>query len=257
MDWRDGVPAFGVSLLLHLVIVGLVMFSWAGTPELRRPKPAPPHIQAVVIERPKPAAPAPQPRPTPPPQQRPAPPPAPAPRPTPPPQQAEVPKPTPAPRPEPRPQPRPEPRPEPKPEPAPSFEQPDLTELLAQEEVDRAEQRQAANESAPQPSQSDSDSLEADPETAEYIAAIQSAVGRRWTRPPSARNGMEVRLNVRLAPGGDVLNVTLQQSSGDAALDRTALAAVKNAGRLPVPEGAAFEKFREFTFLFRPEDMRL
>ncbi|MCK0538201.1 cell envelope integrity protein TolA [Alcanivorax quisquiliarum] len=254
MNWRDGLPAVGVSVLLHLLVVGLVMFSWAGTPELRRPKPAPPHIQAVVLERPqpaapKPAAPQPPPRPTPPPP-RPDPP---APKPAPPkPAPTPAPKPAPAPAPEPAPQPAPTPPP-----PAPSFEQPDLTELLAQEEVTRAEQRQAASEQTPQPAQSDSDSLEADPETAEYVAAIQSTVGRRWTRPPSARNGMEVKLNVRLAPGGDVLSVTLQQSSGDAALDRTAVAAVKNAGRLPVPDGAAFEKFREFTFLFRPEDMRL
>jgi colicin import membrane protein len=64
-------------------------------------------------------------------------------------------------------------------------------------------------------------------------------------------------LLVELVPTGDVVNVTVVQSSGDAAFDRSAEAAVRSAGRLPVPpESAVFERyFRRLSLLFQPEDL--
>jgi len=49
------------------------------------------------------------------------------------------------------------------------------------------------------------------------------------------------------------------RSSGNVALDRSAEQAVWKAGKLPVPDDLMlFEKnFRQFNFLFRPEEARL
>ncbi len=90
-----------------------------------------------------------------------------------------------------------------------------------------------------------------------YRDGIYQAVKNNWSRPPSARNGMETTLLVELVPTGDVVNVTIVKSSGDAAFDRSAEAAVRSARRFQVPpESDLFERyFRRFTLLFRPEDL--
>jgi colicin import membrane protein len=86
---------------------------------------------------------------------------------------------------------------------------------------------------------------------------IYQQIVANWSRPPSARNGMQARLQVDLVPTGDVVAVTLLESSGSAAFDQSAEAAVRKARRFEVPkEAAMFEKhFRRFTLLFRPEDL--
>ena len=68
---------------------------------------------------------------------------------------------------------------------------------------------------------------------------------------------MEAKLQVELVPTGDVVAVTLLESSGSGAFDRAAEAAVRKARRFDVPmESAIFERyFRRFTLLFRPEDL--
>jgi colicin import membrane protein len=90
-----------------------------------------------------------------------------------------------------------------------------------------------------------------------YRYGIYQKVVANWSRPPSARNGMEARLQVELVPTGDVVAVMLIESSGSSAFDRSAEQAVKKARRFEVPEeGAIFEQyFRRFTLLFKPEDL--
>ena len=92
-----------------------------------------------------------------------------------------------------------------------------------------------------------------------YVAQIQMEIGQNWSRPPSARNGMVSLLRVMLIPTGEVIDVKLEESSGNDAFDRSAVLAVRKAGRFVVPRDALrFERdFREFTVLFRPEDLRL
>ncbi len=92
-----------------------------------------------------------------------------------------------------------------------------------------------------------------------YVAQIQREIIQNWSRPPSARNGMQALLKVFLVPTGEVVNVTLQASSGNEAFDRSAMLAVRKAERFIVPaESVQFERnFREFEVLFRPEDLRL
>jgi len=90
-----------------------------------------------------------------------------------------------------------------------------------------------------------------------YRFGIYQLVVANWSRPPSARNGMEATLQVDLVPTGDVVSVTLIQGSGSSAFDRSAEAAVRKARRFEVPvESALFEKyFRRFILLFKPEDL--
>ena len=90
-----------------------------------------------------------------------------------------------------------------------------------------------------------------------YMAAIQRAIVQAWSRPPSARNGMKARLEILLAPTGELLSVALLDSSGSVAFDRSAEQAVRKVRRFEVPEDRRlFEaEFRRFTMLFRPEDL--
>jgi colicin import membrane protein len=90
-----------------------------------------------------------------------------------------------------------------------------------------------------------------------YQYGIYQKVVANWSRPPSARNGMEARLQVELVPTGDVVAVMLVESSGNSAFDHSAEAAVKKARRFEVPKDSAiFEQyFRRFTLLFKPEDL--
>ncbi len=92
-----------------------------------------------------------------------------------------------------------------------------------------------------------------------YVAQIQREIIQNWSRPPSARNGMEALLRVRLIPTGEVVDVKVEDSSGNDAFDRSAVLAVRKANRFIVPsDSRRFERdFREFTVLFRPDDLRL
>jgi len=66
-------------------------------------------------------------------------------------------------------------------------------------------------------------------------------------------------LRVRLVPTGEVVDVGVEQSSGNEAFDRSALLAVERSARFQVPSDPnLFENnFRSFTVLFRPEDLLL
>jgi len=92
-----------------------------------------------------------------------------------------------------------------------------------------------------------------------YVSQIQRDIVQNWSRPPSARNGMQALLRVYLVPTGEIVNVVVEETSGNEAFDRSALLAVRKTQRFQVPaKSRQFERnFREFTVLFRPEDLRL
>jgi len=116
-----------------------------------------------------------------------------------------------------------------------------LSEALASENQDLAAAAGEADEIAAQ----------------SYRAGIYQRIVDNWSRPPSARNGMEVELRVELVPTGDVVAVTILRGSGNTAFDQSAEAAVRKARRFEVPkESRLFEqRFRRFNLLFRPEDL--
>ncbi len=90
-----------------------------------------------------------------------------------------------------------------------------------------------------------------------FAQGIYQVIVLNWSRPPSARNGMETRLMVELVPTGEVAGVTVVASSGNEAFDRSAEQAVRKAGKFSVPKDPSlFEKyFRRFPVLFKPEDL--
>ncbi|MEE4250274.1 MAG: cell envelope integrity protein TolA [Alcanivoracaceae bacterium] len=236
---RDLGPALAIALTLHLLIVGAVTFTWSSEPTINLIRPVPPHVMAVVMEKPA-AKPAPKPA------AKPVAKPKPKPKPVAKPEPKPKPVAKPAPKPEPKPVTKPQPAPEPATKPAPSFTAPKLDELLASEdrEIDSAaaeQQALAAREAT---------------ETETYAAAIRSALSQRWIIPATAREktSLSADIRIRLLPGGEVLDVNLIRSSGDRAFDDSAMSAVRSAGRLPVPSGELFNKsFRDITINFNPQ----
>jgi len=190
-------------------------------------------------------------------------------RPQPAPAPAQV-KPPPAPPPKPAVQPAPQPAPKAAPEPAPQPAPPAKPEPAPKAEPEAQSQRMTAAELAALAWAELNQTLAAEEQaraaaTAGEMAAsfanlIQKTVIGYWSRPPSARNGMEVLLQIQLIPTGEVVSVQVLESSGNAAFDRSAINAVDKAGAFPelrkLP-AAEFEKsFRRFRLLFRPEDLR-
>jgi colicin import membrane protein len=96
--------------------------------------------------------------------------------------------------------------------------------------------------------------------SASFQGLIKQTVENSWSRPPSARNGMEVELAIQLIPTGEVVSVNVIRSSGNAAFDNSAINAVKKAAAFPelqkLPNGEFEKTFRRFRLLFKPEDLR-
>ncbi len=89
-----------------------------------------------------------------------------------------------------------------------------------------------------------------------YSGLIQRAIEHQWSVPSQViSKGISCQLNIRLGAGGLVLQASLLKSSGDAALDQSALAAVYKASPLPVPgDSQVFDThFREFILTVHPE----
>lgn len=89
---------------------------------------------------------------------------------------------------------------------------------------------------------------------------IRMRAAEGWARPPSARKGMTVTLQVNMLPDGTITGVTVTRSSGDGPFDSSAVAAVKNIGRLTEMQGmkpSDFNRYRSFKMTFTPEDLAL
>ncbi|MGE8042968.1 cell envelope integrity protein TolA [Pseudomonas monteilii] len=89
---------------------------------------------------------------------------------------------------------------------------------------------------------------------------IRMRASEGWARPPSARKGMAVVLQINMLPDGTVTNVSVARSSGDGPFDSSAVAAVKNIGRLTEMQGLKpndFNPYRSFKMTFTPEDLAL
>jgi colicin import membrane protein len=123
----------------------------------------------------------------------------------------------------------------------------ELLEALADEEQQRSMDKALADEQ------------QANKNTAitnDVVSKIKAKIDETWRYPPSARPDMEVVVRINLVPTGEVIQVVLEKSSGNQALDRSVLAAVKRAQPLPVPKDSRLfeQQFRNFLMSFRPED---
>jgi len=89
-----------------------------------------------------------------------------------------------------------------------------------------------------------------------YKALILQTISQHWIIPNNIDKHLTAELLIHVAPGGLVLDVQLIKSSGDAALDRSARAAVFKASPLPVPTNSeAFESFKQFVLKVKPENV--
>lgn len=226
------------TLALHALVIGAMTVNWESQDtSIVKVKPTPKVINARLVDvselKPKKVA-----KPTPKPKAKP--------------KRAAKPKPKPKPVAKTKPTIKPKPKPVVKPKPEPRMTQAEL-EALAQRELVQA---MAAEEQQ----QEEEATATAGELTASFSSLIQRAVAGYWSRPPSARNGMEVVLALQLIPTGEVVSVTVLKSSGSAAFDRSAVNAVEKAERFPelqnLPSREFEKSFRRFQMLFRPEDLR-
>ncbi len=105
------------------------------------------------------------------------------------------------------------------------------------------------------------ESREDEEATKSYYQIIRQRLSDNWSRPPSARLGMTVKVRIVLVPTGRIVGVVIESSSGDAAFDRSVEQAIKKVDQfveLQGMDGRLFElRFRQVTVLFSPEDLRL
>jgi len=147
-------------------------------------------------------------------------------------------------------------------------EQETQAEEQRQREIEQQRQQQAAEQRAQEEFQRalmEEESYQAAMVEQELVDAvgyeIQRAVELNWSRPPSARRGMQAILRVSLVPTGGLTSVDIVESSGDSAFDRSAMQATQKAAPFDAVtelEPAVFERnFRTFQFRFNPQDLRL
>ncbi|MQX54644.1 energy transducer TonB [Alcanivorax sediminis] len=254
----DRQVAIAFTLFIHLVVFGLLLFSWSTDPSLHKAPVIPPHVKATMVETSKQKK-APVAKPTP--EKKPAPKPKPVEKPKPKPAEkpkpVEKPKPKPAEKPKPaaKPKPKPEPKPAPKPDPkpvVPEIEEASLEEMLADEEIEMDRKPEPASDEAEDAA---SNADQSDVEVASHSDAIRAAVKQRWRIPGTyrGRNDLKTTVRIRTIPGGDVLDVSVVESSGYPQFDESVIKAVQLASPLPVPSGALFDKeFRSFLMMFEP-----
>ena len=227
-----GLPAIA-TVALHGLLVLMLLFRWNGPAQVIAAAPTVQPIQASLVQaetlRPKPKPkPKPKPETKPKAEAEPVSPPE-------PPSVSEV-------------TPEPAPAEETSPSPVPTLDAEQLA-MLTREELKTLTDTEVGLAGAEAPSVRDM-----------VAATIRAAVINRWTRPPSARNGMVSVLSIQLVPTGEVVGVSVLQSSGNSAFDRSAMNAVERAGRFPEVaelEDRVFEaNFRRFQLIFKPEDLR-
>ena len=221
-----GLPAI-LTLAIHGGLVLMLVVRWTGPSEVIAAAPSIKPIQASLIQA-ETVKPKPKPKPK------------------------SKPKPEPKPEPQPAPEPSPEPTPQPKPaeveKPEPALDAEQLA-TLTRNEIDSLVDAEISAAGADEPSLRDV-----------VAATIRASVINRWTRPPSARNDMVSILSIQLVPTGEVVGVSVLQSSGNTAFDRSAMTAVERTGRFPEVaklDNRTFEaNFRRFQLIFKPEDLR-
>lgn len=93
--------------------------------------------------------------------------------------------------------------------------------------------------------------------------AIRQRIEAVWNRPPSARNGMVVEVQINFVPTGRVVASTITKGSGNAAVDRSVQTAVNRVEVFPEvaevarKEPTLFERqIRTTKLIFRVEGLR-
>jgi colicin import membrane protein len=94
-------------------------------------------------------------------------------------------------------------------------------------------------------------------EVKKYTDMIRDRVRRQIIEPPNLQGNPEVEIELRILPGGDVLeaSVRVRRSSGNSAYDSAVERAVIKASPLPVPsDPSLFNQLRELNLKVRPKE---
>tara|TARA_R110001599_G_scaffold6656_3_gene32805 strand:- start:2704 stop:3642 length:939 start_codon:yes stop_codon:yes gene_type:complete len=136
-----------------------------------------------------------------------------------------------------------------------------IEERKRQEEAARLAEQKKAEEEAAQAAAEEAKKRAA--EEAQMVQSIGSIINDRlskaWNRPPSARNGMKTTLKISFLPSGEVLDVNVSISSGDALFDRNTVNAARKikVEELSQIDPYVFNKnFRNIIVIFNPQDLR-
>ena len=134
-------------------------------------------------------------------------------------------------------------------------------ERKRQEEAARLAEQKKAEEAAAKAAAAEAEKRKA--EEAQMVQSISGLINdrlsRAWNRPPSARNGMKTTLKISFLPTGEVLDVSIISSSGDAFFDRNTVNAARKikVEELSKIDPYIFNKnFRNITVIFNPQDLR-
>lgn len=134
-------------------------------------------------------------------------------------------------------------------------EQKKKAELAAREAAEKKKAELAAKEKADRLALESQEGERVRSEVMRYTALITQKIRQNWTVQGSIRAMMEGKVKIRLAPGGNVIDVKLLVSSGDEMLDRSAITAVYRSSPLPVSQDQKiFDELRDITWAFRPSD---
>lgn len=90
-----------------------------------------------------------------------------------------------------------------------------------------------------------------------YVRQIQNKIRRNIVEPPNLAGNPEVEFEVRVLPGGEIIEDTLRmrRSSGVPAYDQAVERAIRKASPLPVPsDPAMFDQFRNQILKIRPKE---
>ena len=265
----DKTKARALAVAMHVLFILLIVFgvSWQKKPQ--SPVVAdlwsnlPPLPQPKVAEAPVEPTPEPPPKPVP----RVAPPPVPKvePAPAPKPDIALKKKPEQEKKAEPKPEHKTEPKPEPKKreddkaarlqKEAEAKAQREAREQEKQRELAEKEAKAAAEKVAAEKAAAERTARAAAArENQKYINGIHAKVWARVGLPPDLQGNPEAEFTVSLLPGGELENVTMRKSSGNAAYDAAIERAIRQAQPFVVPSGDEFQRsFRRFPMTFRPE----
>ncbi|MGD9108821.1 MAG: cell envelope integrity protein TolA [Gammaproteobacteria bacterium] len=87
-----------------------------------------------------------------------------------------------------------------------------------------------------------------------YRSLIINVIEQNWIIPSKIDKNLSAQLLINLAPGGTVLGVKILKSSGNVALDNSAVTAVWKSSPLPVPSAVnIFNQMRKLHLTVRPE----
>lgn len=91
----------------------------------------------------------------------------------------------------------------------------------------------------------------------EYERRIRDKIRRNIVEPPNLQGNPEVEFEVRLLPGGEILesSLRLRRSSGVPAYDQAVERAILKSSPLPLPpDPTLFNQFRELNLRIRPKE---